>query len=80
MLSARHDFQQLLAVRAEKSITVRCVSLFNNRTMSLPQNRHPGKTDDVTSSPFSIQARCSVLTGVGRSAVAVIAVEGRDAS
>ncbi len=47
--------------------------------MSLPHHRHPSKTDPVTSSPISKTTRCVVLTGVGRSAVAVIAVEGHDA-
>ena len=47
--------------------------------MSSPQNRQPGKTDPVIPNPSSMRTRCALLTGLGRSAVAVVAVEGRDA-
>lgn len=47
--------------------------------MSLPQNPHPGKTEGVTHGQLAAAARCSVITGLGRSAVAVVAVTGHDA-
>ena len=47
--------------------------------MSLPQNRLPSKTDDEKYRAVTIKARCCLITGSGRSAVAVVAVDGPEA-
>ncbi len=47
--------------------------------MSLPKNRQQRKTNVAVSDRHATSARCAVITGVGRSAVAVVAIDGDDA-
>ncbi len=56
-------------------------SVFNSTKMSLPKNADPNKTNFPNGDPReSLDCRCALLTGPGRSAIAVIGVRGRDAS
>lgn len=58
-------------------------SLFNNRVMSLPKNHDQSKTnptgDDGQPMTCDTETECAILTGVGRSAIAVISVCGPNA-
>ncbi len=47
--------------------------------MSLPKNRQQRKTNVVVPVRRTKGARCAVITGVGRSAVAVVAIDGEEA-